>query len=217
MLAVGTSGTLARMSADDRTRWNQRYLTGDGPIDTKPNRWLAGHADAVDGVARDRRQKGIIPESLDLACGAGGTVLWLAQRGWQATGVDVSDTALSLAGRSAEQMGVDTRTRFLCVDLDEWRPLPAAYDCVTCFYFLDRTLWPWLRDAVRPGGLLAMQTHHHGVLQVRPRANPEYLLTRGELVDLIAGWGWTLLAASDPASVATSDAVLARRPDKSDS
>jgi hypothetical protein len=57
---------------------------------------------------------------------------------------------------------------FLSVDLDDWRPPPAAFDCVTCFYFLSRELWPWLRAAVRPGGLLALQTHHAGVLTVRP-------------------------------------------------
>jgi hypothetical protein len=56
----------------------------------------------------------------------------------------------------------------LPVDLDEWRPPPAAFDCVTCFYFLSRELWPWLRAAVRPGGVLALQTHHAGVLTVRP-------------------------------------------------
>lgn len=200
------------MSAADRTRWNQRYLAGDAPVEIKPNRWLMRHVDMLDSVAVARRAAGQTPTALDVACGAGGTVIWLAQRGWLATGVDVSDAALALATHAAVAQGVTERTCFLPVDLDEWRPPPEAFDCVTCFYFLSRPLWPWLRAAVRPGGLLALQTHHAGVLKVRPDANPAYLLETGELAALIAGWGWSLLAVSDPDSAATSEAVLAQRP-----
>jgi SAM-dependent methyltransferase len=125
--------------------------------------------------------------------------------------VDVSDAALTLATRAAAQQGIADRVDFLPVDLDDWRPPPAAFDCVTCFYFLSRELWPWLRAAVRPGGVLALQTHHAGVLAARPSANPDYLLAPGELAALIAGWGWTLLA-TDSTSSATSEAVLAQRP-----
>jgi len=209
--AAPTRDTLAPMSIADRTRWNQRYLTGDAPIDTQPNRWLIRHAARLDRVAAARLAQGTPPTALDIACGAGGTVLWLAQRGWLATGVDVSDAALALATRAATQQGIADRVDFLPVDLDEWRPLPAAFDCVTCFYFLSRELWPWLRAAVRPGGVLALQTHHAGVLAVRPSANPDYLLAPGELAALIAGWGWALLA-TDSTSTATSEAVLAQRP-----
>lgn len=209
--AAPTRDTLAPMSIADRTRWNQRYLTGDAPIDTQPNRWLIRHAARLDRVAAARLAQGTPPTALDIACGAGGTVLWLAQRGWLATGVDVSDAALALATRAATQQGIADRVDFLPVDLDEWRPPPAAFDCVTCFYFLSRELWPWLRAAVRPGGVLALQTHHAGVLAVRPSANPDYLLAPGELAALIAGWGWALLA-TDSTSTATSEAVLAQRP-----
>ncbi|HHW85768.1 MAG TPA: class I SAM-dependent methyltransferase [Chloroflexi bacterium] len=210
--AAPTHDTLTRMSTADRIRWNARYLTGDAPIATQPNHWLASQVDALDHVAAVRLAQGEAPTALDVACGAGGTVIWLAQRGWLTTGVDISDAALSLARRAAAQQGVAERTTFLVVDLDEWRPAPAAFDCVTCFYFLNRALWPWLQAAVRPGGLLALQTHHHGVLKVRPTANPEYLLAPGELKALIASWGWTLLATSDPAAATTSEAVLAQRP-----
>lgn len=197
------------MTAADQIRWNQRYQNGAAPIDGKPNAWLLHHAEQIDRVAAASVHTDTPPTALDIACGAGGTVLWLAQRGWQATGVDVSDVALALAADAAAHRLVTHRARFLQVDLDGWRPPPAAFDCVTCFYFLDRTLWPWLHDAVCPGGLLALQTHHHGVLAVRPKANQDYLLTQGELVDLIAGWGWALLASE---SATTSEAVLAQRP-----
>ncbi len=45
------------------------------------------------------------PKALDIACGAGGTVAWLAQRGWQVTGVDISTTALAIAQAPADGGG----------------------------------------------------------------------------------------------------------------
>ena len=200
------------MAVDDRTRWNQRYRSGDAPRGDRPNRWFAAQHAALDRVAVTLAAPQRAPAALDVACGAGGTVIWLAQRGWHATGVDVSDAALALAAETAAAAGLTDRTRFLHADLDEWRPAPGSYDCITCFFFLERSLWPALRAAVRPGGLLAMQTYTARWLTTRPEANPAYLLAPGELEALVAGWGWTLLATGDPGQ--PSEAVLAQRPIK---
>jgi len=49
--------------------------------------------------------------ALDLGCGDGGDALWLAQRGWQVTAVDVSATAVDRLARRAQQAGVFGRVR----------------------------------------------------------------------------------------------------------
>lgn len=139
-------------------------------------------------------------------------MLWLAARGWCATGVDVSDAALTLAQTHAERLQLSAHVRWIHADLDEWRPPADAYDCVTCFHFLDRRLWPALRRAVRPGGLLAVQTFHRNAIKIRPAANPAHLLEQDELFDLVTGWGWTVLARADAAAAETTEAVLAKRP-----
>ncbi len=163
-------------------------------------------------MAMARQRLGETPQSLDIACGAGGSALWFAQRGWRATGVDVSEQALALANAAAAEMGVAADVRWIHADLDQWRPPADTFDCVTCFHFLNRRLWPSLRAAVRPGGLLVMLTFHQGLLRVRPDARPAYLLERGELATLIASWGWTLLASGEPSADDTSEGVLAQRP-----
>lgn len=198
------------MTVDDRTRWNQRYRRGDAPRGDRPNRWFAAQHATLDRVAATLAAQQRVPAALDVACGAGGTVLWLAQRGWYATGVDVSDAALALASQAAAEAGLTSRTHLLHADLDQWRPAPDSYDCITCFYFLERSLWPALRAAVRPGGLLALQTYTTRWLTTRPESNPAYLLAPGELTALVASWGWTLLAAGAPDQ--PSEAVLAQRP-----
>jgi len=204
--------TLARMTDDDRTRWNRRYRSGDAPMEAKPNRWFAAQEATIERIADAQRAVGRTPTALDIACGAGGTVLWLAERGWCATGVDVSDAALALAQTHAERLHLSMHVSWIHADLDVWRPPVDAFDCVTCFYFLERRLWPALCAAVRPGGLLAMQTFHRGALKIRPAANPAYLLEKGELLGLVTGWGWTVLAAANGVVAETMEAVLAQRP-----
>ena len=98
-----------RMAIDDRTRWNQRYRSGDAPRGDRPNRWFAAQHAALDRVAATLAGQHRAPVALDVACGAGGTVLWLAQRGWHATGVDVSDAALALAAQAAAEAGLTAR------------------------------------------------------------------------------------------------------------
>ena len=94
-------------------------------------------------------------------------------------------------------------------DLDAWRPAVACCDLLTCFHFLDRRLWPSLRAAVRPGGLLCLSTYHTGRLVERPHTNPDPLLQGGELTALVQGWGWRVLAAQTDAQ---TEAILGQCP-----
>ncbi len=190
------------MTDQDRTRWDARYTAGDAPVRGTPNRWLASQAVHLDAYLAACAAP---PHALDLACGAGGSLLWLAQRGWRVTGVDVSAAALALAQEKLAVAGLLDRATLRCADLDAWRPPPGRYDLITTFYFLDRRLWPSLRAAVRLGGLLVMQTYHTGQLAVRPQTDPAHLLAPGELAALLAGWGWRVLAAE---TSATTEAVV---------
>jgi tellurite methyltransferase len=114
---------------------------------------------------------------------------------------------------AAEESQVQDRIRLIHADLDSWQPPPGGFDCACCFNFLDRRLWPALRLAVRPGGLLVMQTFHKDALQPRPQATPDYLLEPGELMELVQDWGWILVDSRKLTNGKTSEAVLAQRPD----
>ena len=193
------------MTEADRRQWETRYASGNAPIRATVNRWLGAQGAILAAVADAATTP---PHALDIACGAGGTLCWLAERGWQVTGVDISASALALAQAQLEAAGLLPRATLLCADLDIWRPRAAAYDLITCCYFLDRRLWPALRAAVRPNGLLCLQTYHTGRLTARPESNPAHLLAPGELAALVAGWGWRLLAARTDT---TTEAVLGQR------
>ena len=44
--------------------------------------------------------------ALDVGCGEGADAIWLAQRGWTITAIDISEVALSRAREAADQVGV---------------------------------------------------------------------------------------------------------------
>ncbi|MGR6900995.1 Class I SAM-dependent methyltransferase [Glutamicibacter creatinolyticus] len=79
--------------------------------------------------------KDLAPGSaLDLGCGEGGDALWLAARGWQVTGVDISETAVARAREAAAEHGMSESTEFIAVDLAEWDD-QREFDLVTLSFF----------------------------------------------------------------------------------
>ena len=193
------------MAESDRLHWEERYTSGHAPIRVTPHRWLATQAATLQQLEAAASP----PRALDIACGSGGTLLWLARRGWIVTGVDISAAALALARAQLAAAGLLDRATLIEADLDEWRPAAASCDLLTCFNFLDRRLWPSLRAAVRPRGLLCLSTYHTGRLVERPHTNPDHLLQGGELTALVQGWGWRVLAAQTDAQ---TEAILGQCP-----
>lgn len=163
------------MSRGDRRKWDARWKEMEEPA---PPDALLREAEGLlsGGVA------------LDLACGRGQNALWLAAHGYRVLGVDGSRVALTSAREEAVRRSLGRRVLFVQADLDVWRPPPDAFDLVAVFRFLDRSLFPHLRAALRPGGLLFYATRHRGVLRWRPDATEEFLLRKGELPSHFPGW-----------------------------
>jgi SAM-dependent methyltransferase len=102
--------------------------------------------------------------ALDLGCGAGGDTLWLAQRGWQVTAVDISGAAVDRVRARADELGVGSRVTAERHDLAASFP-GGSFDLVSAQYLhtpfafpRDRVLRTAAR-ALRPGGLLLVVDH----------------------------------------------------------
>ena len=135
----------------DREGWDERYAGRELVWTSDANRFLIGE---VDGLAPGR--------ALDLACGEGRNAVWLAERGWKATGVDFSTVGLEKARQLAEARGV--RAEWIAADLLDYRPEPSAFELVIVFYLqvpeAQRT--PILRTAagaVASGGTFLLVAH----------------------------------------------------------
>lgn len=102
--------------------------------------------------------------ALDLGCGEGGDALWLAERGWQVLGIDISDTALSRATAEAAARGLTDCVRFVQTNLSEAFP-EGTFDLVSAHYLqslvhLDRErIFSAAASAVAPGGMLIIVDH----------------------------------------------------------
>ena len=133
--------------------WEERYAGEDKIWSGNPN------AQLVAEVA------GLPPgTALDVGCGEGGDVIWLARRGWQVTGADFSANGLARAARHAAEAGVADRTDWWQVDARTFAADGRSYDLVTS-HFLHVPdggmveVTGRLAGAVAPGGHLLIVGH----------------------------------------------------------
>lgn len=102
--------------------------------------------------------------ALDLGCGEGADAIWLAQRGWRVTAVDISQAALDRAAGHATTAGVADRIDWQRHDLATSFPT-GAFDLVCAQFLHSPVVMPReqiLRAAaaaVAPGGVLLIAGH----------------------------------------------------------
>lgn len=136
------------MGQEDRQRWDDRYSQSGPAAAVAVPDLLIGHGDLIPTTGR----------ALDIACGQGQHAVWLATRGLQVWGLDVSEVAIKHARELARRNGVDDRCRFDAVDLDEGLPDGEPVNIILCNKFRDRQLDRALIARLAPGGVLAITT-----------------------------------------------------------
>ncbi len=136
------------MSEQDRRDWDDRYsedgVAHENQPGPPPTLAAVAHLFPVEGRA------------LDIACGPGRAAVWLALRGMEVLGVDVSSVAIDLARRLASLHGVSNRCRFEVHDLDSGLPEGPPVDLLLCHRFRDPRLDEAMINRLEPGGLLAV-------------------------------------------------------------
>ena len=144
-------------------------------------------------------------DALDVAMGTGRHARAAAALGFRVHGVDRDLVRM----REARAAGLTAR--LWVADL-EVSPLPRnRFDLLICTNYLQRSLWPDLRGAVRPGGFVIYETFTVAQLALGtgPRS-PDHLLRPGELGRAFDGWQiWHEQEHRHPTAVAQ---VVARRP-----
>lgn len=148
----GDAGKRRFDPAAQAAEWDATYSERGGPKwSGRPNGRLV--AEAVD-LAPGR--------ALDVGCGEGADAIWLAQRGWMVTAVDISDVALDRAREAAELVGAVVE--WVCGDALE-TPFPEkSFDLVSMQYpavpkAAGEAAMRTLLATVRPGGLLLAVYH----------------------------------------------------------
>jgi thioredoxin reductase/SAM-dependent methyltransferase len=140
----------ARPSAN-QTDWDHRY-SGEPMWSGRPNGTLVKE---LGGLAPGR--------ALDVGAGEGGDALWLAERGWQVTALDVSQRALDRIAAEATRRAVQVECRQADANARDAIDL-AAFDLVSAQYAsIPRTPdgrgVSNLLGGVAPGGTLLVVSH----------------------------------------------------------
>ena len=133
--------------------------------------------------------------------------MWLAGRGFRVTAVDSSAEALALAAGH----GVEVTWQQLDLESPDVDLGRETYDLICGFFFLHRPLFPRLREALRPGGLIIYKTYTSDHLRYheRPR-NPAHLLEPNELLRV---WeGFRVLRYEEVWEGRGTAALVARKP-----
>jgi len=148
----------------DRLKWNEKYLTENIP--DEPSSIVEQYFKLAEGK-----------KALDIAAGNGRNALFLADQGFKVDAVDISDEGLRLFA------GKHPNIHPICADLDHFDITANRYDLIINIKFLNRRLFPYIRDGLTTGGILIFQTFLDAPTEKQDRPTcRDYLLRENELL-----------------------------------
>ncbi|MBL8164835.1 MAG: methyltransferase domain-containing protein [Anaerolineae bacterium] len=167
------------MTAQQRVHWDEKYRAKKTEPYPHPDPLLFEFTPPIMDEAEHR--------ALDLASGVGQNGLWLAAQGYVVDLIDISRVALLRAQVEMGARGL-RNVNLYPSDLDSHEFVQNQYEVICVFRYLQRDLFPGLRNAVAPGGRIIYETFNQRYLQTAPDFNPDYLLGQGELAGFFADW-----------------------------
>ena len=162
------------MSTDDRIRWDRQHGSPRNPEPPSAFLRMILESDAWPALSGN---------GLDIACGKGRNAIYLAQRGFAVTALDISAVALAEGRRRARQQ--DLLIDWHRCDLEASAPAFAAgdFDLIVNFNYLQRALIRPMQQALKPGGHVIFETYLIDQAAVGHPTNPDYLLQHNELLE----------------------------------
>ena len=162
------------MSENEKNTWEKRY-SGDGrePRRTPSSLLTEWLVDRSPGKA------------LDLACGTGRNSLFLAEKGYDVTAIDISPRAITLAEHRARERGL--KINWIVADLDTY-PIPGWYDLIVIsFFYVNKDMVPSIINALKSGGMLLYENHMLSPSDADEAHHHRFHLKPGELGQLFRG------------------------------
>lgn len=159
---------------------------------------------------------------LDLACGKGRNGLFLVSHNVPVLFADNNEAHLQCIVPILESEKPNAK-KSACwlidfeTEVSEGRnPLVGkSFDAVIVFNYLHRPLFPFIREAIRPGGLIVYETFTVDQKRFGRPNNPDFLLEHDELAQAFAGW--ELIRSFEGEAVNPERAIarlIARKPAK---
>ena len=167
------SASLVLAKPRDKDRWDKKYDTGVYLFGENPIPFLVENVHLL--------PKGKV---LDVAMGEGRNGIYLATQGFEVTGLDISEKGLAKAHKLAEKNNVTIETRV--VDLENFVLPSNTYDVILCTYYMQRDLFQQFQSALKPGGMILVETYNEDYLKYA-RFSRKWALDTNELLDIFKG------------------------------
>lgn len=132
---------------DTKSQWDQRYSKRTYVYGKLPAKFLAENFDYLANATT----------ILDMGMGEGRNAVFLAQKGHQVTGIDISSVAIKKARQLAKENGVRINT--VVGTLNKYAIAKESFDAIICFYYVDRELVDKIYSWLKPGGILIYEAH----------------------------------------------------------
>jgi 2-polyprenyl-3-methyl-5-hydroxy-6-metoxy-1,4-benzoquinol methylase len=182
------------MAERTRLRWN--YILTDSiararVFNAQPNALLV---ETIKG-----RKPGT---ALDADMGEGRNAIYLAQQGWQVTGVDVADKALAYAQKRAAATGVQLTTELADMAKYDWGT--NKWDLIVLSYAGGRDYATRVAKALKPGGIVVLEAFHMDATNRLQVADGDYrvFFKTNELPKLYGAAGLKIIRYEEPIGTA---------------
>lgn len=165
-----------KRTKDEKSFWDEKFSKNNYVFGKIPAKFLA------------QNYQYIPPQStvLDIGMGEGRNAVFLAQKGYVVTGIDISSVAIKKARALASEFGV--RINSIATSVEKFVP-EKSFDAIICFYYVDRKVVTKMLSWLKPGGIIIFESHTEKQKGVKgyENYNIEYLLKPGELLTLFKG------------------------------
>jgi SAM-dependent methyltransferase len=167
-----------------REEWNATFREGTA-FNPEPNKFLAE-------IIRGRKPG----TALDVGMGQGRNAVYLASKGWNVTGVDISDEGIRRAREAAAAQKLTLET--INADLETWSFGVEKWDLIALIYgSCDEKRVAQLRTSLKKGGLVVIDGYHkdkgpglgYETGELAALFKDGFTVVRDEVVEDVADWG----------------------------
>ena len=171
--------TGVKTSQDSKTQWDEKYSRPTFVYGKSPAQFLAENYHFIP-------YEGSV---LDMGMGEGRNAVFLAQKGYKVTGVDISSVAVKKSYLLAQEFGV--KIKGVVASLKDYKIAPGSFDAIVCFYYVDRSLVEKIKSWLKPGGILIYEAHTIREKEKSPKKrdplDEDIVLKEQELLRLFPG------------------------------
>lgn len=139
--------TGVKTAQDSKTQWDEKYSRPTFIFGKSPAEFLSENYQYIP-------YEGTV---LDMGMGEGRNAVFLAQKGYKVTGVDISSVAVKKSYLLAQEFGV--KIKGVVASLSDYKIPTASFDAIVCFYYVDRSLIEKIKSWLKPGGILIYEAH----------------------------------------------------------